>query len=146
MNMVVWHFLQGIRARIGNQTIAVGSPIRPLFWAEVQIGANPRDGAVKIDNLSLARAYHKVIIADIRPLWNHQNMGWALRIYIVKRQGMRGFIDFVAGNFMAEDFCEDIGVVIGICNLAWGFWVPYCFFQSCTIFLSLSMFLMMNCE
>ena len=94
-----------VQTSIGDRPIAG-------FTDACQFG-NPVNGFGKGRHFHRTSGRRKIGPITIGTLWYHQNMNRGLRVDIGKAEGMFIFVDFLARNFAAQDFGENIVAVIG---------------------------------
>ncbi len=70
------------------------------------------DAADKTGNFRFAGPRRKIVPTDIFALRNYQNMMWRLWVDVMKSEDMVIFIHGLIGDFPAQNFGEDILVII----------------------------------
>src|SRR3546814_12099873 len=94
-----------VLADVGEEAIAI--ICKPHHRGDL---ADPAD---ELSDLPVRRLFGEVDPANIAALGDHEHMEWRLRVYIVKGVDPVVLIDFLRRNLAAQDFGEDVVVVLG---------------------------------
>ena len=105
MHVEVRHFLTAILADIGDHPVSAPGNAGNIR----NMGDHAGEGGLFIG----ARGGGKVTPVDIGPFRDHQNMNGTQRVDILEGECVLVLGDFLAGNFPAQDFREDVAVIIG---------------------------------
>src|ERR1700674_4110754 len=101
----MWHFRMAGGPRIGENEV-------PGFGAASLAGDMP-EGANQSADLDLGCVRGEIIERDVFPLGDYQDMRRGPRGDVVKGEDMLVLVDFLAGNFTAQNAGEDIVAVVG---------------------------------
>ena len=105
MDVEMWHLLAAIIAMVGEHSIA--------SFDDARIAGHLSDNPEKLRNLGIAGVFREVIHRNIWALGDDQDMDGRLRLNVFEGESVIVLIDFVTGQFAAQNFCEYVVVIVG---------------------------------
>lgn len=105
MDVKVGNFLPAVQAAVADKPVAV--------CLDAEMMGDIADGANEIMRFFGTGARGEIAEVAVGALGDHQCVRCGLRCDVVKGEAVFCFVDFLAGDFAAQDPCEDIAAVIG---------------------------------